>query len=107
MPASMTGTLMPGVITLTQPKVPAAKIRGSQKGFQCVILGLERVQGSSTGCQGVPRDPRDPLSYQPCVDAEELRDGCLDCHGHRSWCARGGVWEVHSRCLLLLLDLSG
>jgi hypothetical protein len=35
----------PGVITLTQPKIPEAKIRGSQKGFQWVILGLERAEG--------------------------------------------------------------
>ena len=33
----------PGVTTLTQPKVPEAKIRGSQEDFQWVILGLERV----------------------------------------------------------------
>jgi hypothetical protein len=45
-----------GVITLTQPKVPEAKIRGSQKGFQWVILGVEIVPGVLKGVQ------RDPLS---------------------------------------------
>jgi hypothetical protein len=35
-----------------EPKVPAdpeAKIRGSQKGFQWVVLGLERVPGVLKG----------------------------------------------------------
>ena len=39
-------------------KVPEAKIRGSQKGFQWVILGLERVPGV---LKGVQRDPLGPL----------------------------------------------
>ena len=29
----------------TQPKVPDAKVRGSQEGFQCVLVSLERVPG--------------------------------------------------------------
>ena len=33
----------PGVITPSQPKVLEAKVRGSQKGFQWVIPGLERA----------------------------------------------------------------
>ena len=41
--------LRPGVITLTQPKVPEAKIRGPQKGFQWVILGLKKVSGFLEG----------------------------------------------------------
>ena len=51
----------PGVITPTQPEVPGAKIRGSQKGFQVffqwVILGLDRVPGV---LKGVPRGPVGP-----------------------------------------------
>ena len=46
-----------GVITPTQPKVPAAEIRGSQKGSQWVILGLERVPEV---LKGVPRGPTGP-----------------------------------------------
>jgi hypothetical protein len=42
------------VITLTQPKVPEAEIRESQKGFQWVILGLERTTGVLTGVQRGP-----------------------------------------------------
>jgi hypothetical protein len=44
--------------TPTQPKVPEAKIRGSQEGFQWVILGLERVPGV---LKGVQRGPMGPL----------------------------------------------
>ena len=47
----------PGVITLTQPKVPKAKARGSQKGFQCVFVSPERVPGVR---KGVPRGPVGP-----------------------------------------------
>jgi hypothetical protein len=43
--------VVPGVITLTQPKVRQAKIRGSQKGFQWVILGLHRAPGVLKGVQ--------------------------------------------------------
>ena len=51
----------PGVITLTQPKVPEAKIRGSQKGFQWVILGLESVPpGVLKGAQRGPMGPPGP-----------------------------------------------
>ena len=53
--------LTPGVITLTQPKVPEAKIRGSQKGFQWVILGLERVPAVLKGVQRGPMGPPGPL----------------------------------------------
>ena len=49
------------MITLTQPKVPEAEIRGSQKNW--VLRG---PRGSSRACEGVPWDPRDPLGYQPC-----------------------------------------
>ena len=57
-----------GVITLTQPKVPAAKVRGPREGFQCVLVSPDReggCAGSGRWCQGVLWDPRDPLSYQP------------------------------------------
>jgi hypothetical protein len=46
-----------GVIVLIQPKAPEAKIRGSQKGFQRVVLGLERVLGVQRG----PVGPAGPL----------------------------------------------
>ena len=36
---------------LTQPEAPEAKIRGSQKGLQWIILGLERVTGVLKGVQ--------------------------------------------------------
>ena len=39
-----------GVTTLTQPKVPEAKIRGSQKRIQWVMRGLARVPGVLNGC---------------------------------------------------------
>ena len=52
---------MPGVITLTQPKVLEAKIRGSQKGFQWVILGLERALGVLKAVQRGPMGPPGPL----------------------------------------------
>ncbi len=47
----------PGVITLAQPKILEAKIRGSQKGFQWVILGLERAQGVRKRVQRGPVGP--------------------------------------------------
>ena len=52
----------PGVITLTQPKIPEAKIRGAQKGFQWVILVSRGLKRSGRGCKGVLWDPCDPLS---------------------------------------------
>ena len=45
------------MITLTQPKVPEAKIRGSQKAFQWVILGLGRVPGVIKGARRGPMGP--------------------------------------------------
>ena len=45
------------MITLTQPKVPEANIRGSQEGFQWVLLGLEMAPGV---LKGVPRGPVGP-----------------------------------------------
>jgi hypothetical protein len=58
----------PGVITLTQPKIPEAKIRGSQKGFQWVILGLESAQGVRKRVQRGPVRPLGPpeLAALPC-----------------------------------------
>ena len=65
------GIVQPGVITLTQPKAPEAKIRGPRR----VLVGSRpRVQGV---LKGVRRGPlgervgqtRDPLSYQPCSTA--------------------------------------
>jgi hypothetical protein len=55
--ASASAPPSPGVITLTQPKVPEAEIRGPQKGFQWVILGVERAPGVF---KGVPRGPVGP-----------------------------------------------
>ena len=52
--------MLPGVITLTQPNVPEAKVRGSQKGFQWVILGLETVPGVLKGVQRGPLGPPGP-----------------------------------------------
>ena len=49
------------MIALTQPKVPGARIRGCQKGFQWVILGLERVPGVLKGVRGGPMGPPGPL----------------------------------------------
>ena len=50
------GQRAPGVITPGQPKVPEAKIRGSQKVFQWVILGLERVPRVLKGVQRGPME---------------------------------------------------
>ena len=47
----------PGVITLTQPKVPEAKVRGSPEGSQCVLVSPERVPGVR---KRVPRGPVGP-----------------------------------------------
>jgi hypothetical protein len=57
-----------GVITPTQPKVPEAKNRGSQKGSQWVRLGLERAQGVLKGVQKGRMGPPVPLelSALPC-----------------------------------------
>jgi hypothetical protein len=56
------GGISSGVITTTQPKVPHAKIRGSQTGFQWVIRGLERVTGVLKGAQRGPMGPPGPLA---------------------------------------------
>ena len=48
----------PAVMTPTQPKVPEAKARGPQEGFQCVLVSPERVLGVQNG---VPRGPVGPL----------------------------------------------
>ena len=48
------GEFGPGVTTLTQPKVPEAKIRQSQKGFQWIILSLERVPVFGRATRPVP-----------------------------------------------------
>jgi hypothetical protein len=55
-------------MTLTQPKVPGAKIRVSQRGFQWVILGLERVPGVLKGVQRPP--PPGPLELSALGDTE-------------------------------------
>ena len=49
-------------------KDPEAKIRGSQKGFQWVILGLERAQGVRKRVQRGPVGPPGPpeLAALPC-----------------------------------------
>jgi hypothetical protein len=91
------------VITRTQPKVPEAKVRGSQEGFQCVLVSSERVPEVRKGVPrgrlelaalvrakaGVVRDvdvaeggellaalPTRPLATLPPLD--EVRE-----HGHR------------------------
>jgi hypothetical protein len=53
---------LPGVITPTQPKVPEAKVRGSQVDFQSVLVILKRVPGVQKGvakgsCRGTPDTP--------------------------------------------------
>jgi hypothetical protein len=45
------------VMTPTQPKVPEAKFKGSQEGFQCVLVSPERLPGVR---QGVRRGPVPP-----------------------------------------------
>ena len=52
---------VPGAITPTQPKVPEAKIRGPQKGFDEFSVGLERVQGVQGVLKGVRRGLLGPL----------------------------------------------
>ena len=60
-PPNVFRSVVPGVITPTQPKVPEAKARGSLEGFQWVMLGLERVQRVLDGVPRGPVGPRGPL----------------------------------------------
>ena len=55
----------PGVITPTQPKVPVAKVKGCQEGFQCVLVSPERVLGIRKGVSRGPAGPPGPpeLAY--------------------------------------------
>jgi hypothetical protein len=75
----------PGVITLTQPKVLEAKIRGSKKGFQWVILGLERTLGFLKGVQRGPMGPPGPrgLAALPRAVLEQHVRGGLVALLHR------------------------
>ena len=52
----------------TQPKVPEAKVRGSQESFQWGLVSLERVPGVREGARGGPLAsprPLEALHYQP------------------------------------------
>jgi hypothetical protein len=60
---------VPGVITLTQPKAPAAKVRGSRAGFQCVLVGPERVLGVRKGVTRGPVGPPGPPELAALVRA--------------------------------------
>ena len=64
----------PGVITPTQPKLPEAKIRGSQEGLQWDILGLERVPGVIKGVRRGPMGPPGPLELSALLGAVRERD---------------------------------
>jgi hypothetical protein len=50
-----------GVMTRTQPEVPKATFRGSQKGFSVRFS----ESGVLKGVQRGPGTPRDPSGYQP------------------------------------------
>ena len=52
--------LRPGVIAPTQPKVPEAKVRGSQEGFRCVLVSPERAPGVRKGVRRGPVGPPGP-----------------------------------------------
>jgi hypothetical protein len=71
-PLTQVGRSPPGVITLTQPKVPEAKIRGSQKGVQWVILGIERVPGVLKSVQKGPMGPPRPRELSAPVSARRV-----------------------------------
>ena len=82
----------PGVITCTQPEVPEAKIRGTQKGFQWVILGLERAQGVRKGVRRGPVGPPGPpelAALMWCRVADAGRCGGRAAEA-RSACTRAG-----------------
>ena len=68
-----------GVRTLTQPTAPEAKITGSPKGFQWVVLGLERAPGVLKGVQRGPVGPPGPLGLSALLPttAEGWRRGCF------------------------------
>jgi hypothetical protein len=80
-----------GVITLTQPEVPEATIRGSPEGFQRVILGPERVLGVLKGVQRGPTGPPGPLELAALAQGRgELRRGRHHRGGrHRALVRRG------------------
>ena len=61
------------MIARTQPEVPGAKIRGSQKGFQWVILGLDRVPRVPKGVRRGPMGPPGPLELSALADALAAR----------------------------------
>ena len=86
------GEGVPGVITLTQPKVPEAKIRGSQKGFQWVILGLKRVSGVLKGARRGPMGPPGPPELSALSTTRLMRSAA-------SWfCCISSTSDESSRC---------
>jgi hypothetical protein len=57
--------------------VPEAKIRGSQKGFQWVILRLERVQRVRKGVRRGPVGPPGPLELAALKQDWKTMKPCL------------------------------
>jgi hypothetical protein len=73
-----------GVITLTQPKVPEAKIRGSQKGFQWVMLGLEMVSGVLKGVQRSSKGSHGTLGPPGPLELSALRPMATQLQAHHT-----------------------
>ena len=78
------------MITPIQPKVPEAKVRGSQEGVQCVLVSPERVPGVR---KGVPRGPVGPpgppelaalLPPRQVASAAKYAERGVFGHGHLS-----------------------
>ena len=79
------------MITRTQPKVPEAKVRGSQEGFQCVLVSPERVPGVRKGCPMQPAWEKQALYLSQGVQAgrKALRMRYIDGVGVRKKRPRG------------------
>jgi hypothetical protein len=87
----------PGVTNLTQPKVPAAKVRGSREGFQCVLVSLERVLGVRKGVPRGPVGPPGPLEFSALI-GHRLHDLRRQARAHvRVVVAPAGLARLHTR----------